>query len=72
MITLQQGPFQARERRMRRVPNAKHSLDERILRALNKIKSSRSCCHRSYTDSKSHFLPSVSRRIGKEARLPTQ
>ena len=32
--------------------------------------SNRSCCHRSYTDSRSRSSPSVSRRIDTEARLP--
>ena len=38
MSTLQQVRFQAREPHMRQVPNAKHRLDDHILRALNKIK----------------------------------
>ena len=38
MGTLQQVGLQAREPHMRQVPNAKHRLDEHILRALNKIK----------------------------------
>ena len=38
MSTLRQVRLQSRELRMRQVPNAKHRLDEHILRALNKIK----------------------------------
>src|SRR5580692_11704559 len=38
MGTLRQVRLQSREPQMRQVPNAKHRLDEHILRALNKIK----------------------------------
>lgn len=38
MSTLQQARLHAREPQVRQVPNAKHRLDEYILRALNKIK----------------------------------
>jgi len=38
MSTVQQVRLRARESNSRQVPNAKHRLDEHILRALNKIK----------------------------------
>ena len=38
MSTVQQVRLQAREPQTRQVPNAKHRLEEHILRALNRIK----------------------------------